>query len=204
MTNKEKYKKAFSVLHASNTIDWEAKTMANRKNQILKKVLAASTAIVLVSGSMTAAYAADIGGIRQKLTMWLHGEQTEVTAKDNGDYSYKYTYTDPEGNKQEFVAGGVTIDDFGNEHPISAQEILDEFTDEVIHSDTGKIYLYYFEKDQKIDITDLLNQKGRCQVAVKDGKKTAYFTIQENGDGDFEFEKTFETPEDEKNYTFIE
>ena len=201
VTDKERYQRAFKTLHASDKIYWEADKMVVRKNKIMKKVVAAGAAIVLVCGSMTAAYAADIGGIQQKLTMWFHGEQTEVTAREHGENSYKYTFTDEEGKKQEFVAGGVTIDDAGNEHSISAQEILDEFTDNISVGDNGKIYLFYFDKQQKIDITDLFDDKGICRVAVKDGKKTAYFKIFGVEDG---YEKTFEKPEDVQEYTLIE
>lgn len=201
MTDKERYQRAFKALHASDKIYWEADKMMERKNKIMKKVVAAGAAIVLVSGSMTAAYAADIGGIQQKLTMWFHGEQTEVTAREHGENSYKYTFTDEEGKKQEFVAGGVTIDDSGNEHPISAQEILDDFTDRISASDNGKIYLFYFDKQQKIDITDLFGNEDVCRVAVKDGNKIAYFKIFGVEDG---YEKTFEKPEDAQDYTVIE
>ncbi len=201
VTDKERYQRAFQTLHASDKIYWEADKMTARKNKIMKKVVAAGAAFVLVSGSITAAYAADIGGIQQKLTMWLHGEQTEVTARDYGENSYKYTYTDEDGKKQEFVAGGVTIDDSGNEHPVSAQEILDDFTDHISIGDDGRTYLNYWDTQQQIDITDLFDQKGECRVAVKDGDRTAYFTV--FGYGEDGYEKTFEEPEDAAEYTFV-
>ena len=204
MTNKEKYKKAFSVLHASDQIEMEVAQMAQRKHAYMKKVLAASTAVVIVSCSMTAAYAADLGGIRERLTMWFRGEQTPVTATSNGDYSYQYTFTDVDGNPQEFVAGGVTIDDFGNERPASAQEILDDLSDEIVVGDNGRISLYYSMQKKQIDITDLFDSDWICRVAVKDGKQIVYFTIKDNGSGDMDFERTAKEPADAERYTLTE
>lgn len=201
MTNKEKYKKAFSVLHASNQTEMEAKMMEQRKHAYMKKIVAASTAAAIVSCSMTAAYAADLGGIRERLTMWLHGEQTQVTATSNGDYSYQYTFTDSEDNTNAFVAGGVTVDDFGNKRSASAQEILDDLSDEIIVGDNGRIFLFYSSQNKRIDITDLFDLDGICKVAVKDGKHTVYFTITDNGSGNIDFERTAEKPADAERYT---
>ena len=37
----------------------------------MKKTMAACAAVAIVLGSMTVAYAADLGGIQQKITGWL-------------------------------------------------------------------------------------------------------------------------------------
>lgn len=203
MTNKEKYKQAFSTLHASDNIDKEVIYMEQRKHTYIKKIVAAGAAILLATGSITAAYAADLGGIQQKLTMWFQGEQTEVTAKENGDYSYTYTFTDQDGKEQEFTAGGVTIDDAGNEHAVSAQEILDEMTDDVIYTDTGRILFFHYNLDEKIDITDMFDQNGICRIAIKDGEQTVYYQIkQENGEN-AGYSSTTETPKHPERYTLI-
>lgn len=79
MTNKERYKQAFSVLHASDDMILEVTDMEKRKRAYTKKVLAAGAAAAILFGSMTAAYAADVGNIQERLTMWFHGEEVEVT-----------------------------------------------------------------------------------------------------------------------------
>lgn len=203
MTNKEKYKRAFSVLHASENMILEVMDMENRKKAYEKKLLAAGAAVAVLFGSMTAAYAADIGGIQEKLTMWFHGEEVEVTSSAYGDNSYKYSFTDSDGNTEEFVAGGVTIDDQGNEHPRSAQEILEDLADSITYTDEGRVKLFYYDKEQEIDITDLFDADGVCRVAVQDGEKLVYFTVRDNGDGDFDFEKTADAPKDAELYTVV-
>ncbi len=204
MTNKEKYKKAFSTLHACNEIFLEEETMKRRKHTLMKKVVAASAAIVVACGGMTAAYAADLGGIRETLTMWFHGEETEVTATKVGENSYRYTFTDSEGNPQELNGGGVVIDDDGSERPATAQEVLDDFSDEVVYTDDGEVKLVSYDLKKELNITDMFDKDGICKVAIKDGKKKIYFTIENEGDECISFEKTQEEPKNAQEYTIIE
>ncbi len=132
MTNKEKYQKAFSTLHASDNISLEVEIMEkNKKLYRMKKVAAACAAVAVVFGSMTVAYASDLGGIRQKITAWFHGEQAQMDVTDNGDGSYSYKYVDDNGQTYEGSGGGVAIDDNGNEIPLTADELMEHVGNEV-------------------------------------------------------------------------
>lgn len=70
MTNKEKYQRTFSALHASDDFVWEAKNMKKTKAIRFPKLLATCTVLILVLGLATAAYAADVGGIRWTVQRW--------------------------------------------------------------------------------------------------------------------------------------
>ena len=132
MTNKEKYKRAFSTLHASANISLEAEDMEKRKNgKQFKKAAAACVAAAFVFGSISIAYAADIGGIQRKLTTWLYGQRQEVSISGDGKGNYTYTYTDENGQQQESGAGGIAIDEDGNEIPLSAEAVMDMVSNEV-------------------------------------------------------------------------
>lgn len=173
-----------------------------KKNYLVKKTLAACAAVAVIFGSMSAAYAADLGGIREKFTVWLHGEQTEVTIKDENNGSFTYTYTDEEGNTQERGGGGVAIDENGNETPLSAKEVLNEaFSDEVDIDKDGNVWLYY--KDRKINITDLFGEDGICKVAVEKDGEIAYFTV-ENEDNGYSYQMTMQKPDDAEQFTLCE
>lgn len=209
MTNKEKYKKAFSTLHASDNISLEVKMMEERKSVYrMKKIAAACAAAAIVFGSMTVAYAADLGGIQQKIKAWIHGEQTEMhVTGDDGKGNYTYTYTDENGETQEFGAGGVAIDDSGNEIPISAEDVLEVTNSEVKKDADGKIWLYHYAK--KIDITDLFGEDGFCRVAVEYDGETTYYEIDGRAmDGaetdSYGYSSTTGIPENKDAYTFIE
>ncbi len=204
MTNKEKYKQAFSVLHASGNDSLEGMEMEKKKSAyLMKKTMAACAAVASVLGSMTVAYAADLGGIQQKITGWLRGEEKELSVRDIGDYSYSYTYTDEDGEAQGFSGGGVEIDDDGNETPMSAEHVLEAIAShEVEKDDDGRVWLYDYDK--KVELTDLLKKDGTCKVAVKREGGTDYFTIKDNGDGEYEMQFQGEEPENAEEFLMME
>lgn len=80
MTNKEKYKQAFSVLHTSENFSPEVEIMAklNKKNKI-RGIIAAAVAVLTVGGFGTTAYAANLGNIQRQIQIWVHGDQTSAT-----------------------------------------------------------------------------------------------------------------------------
>lgn len=209
MTNKEKYKKAFSTLHASENISLEGKLMEERKQVYrMKKVVAACVATFLVFGSMTAAYAADVGGIQRKIQTWFHGVQTQMhVTEDDGKGNYQYTYTDENGETQELGAGGVAIDQFGNEVPVSAEEALAEAGNGVETDADGRIWLYHYDK--KVEITGLFEEDGFCRVAVEHDGEITYYEIdgrQKEGavSGSYGYTATTGTPDDVEDYTLVE
>ena len=69
MTNKERYQRAFSTLHASDDFVLEEKKMKETKVIRFPKLLAACAVLILVLGLATAAYAADVGGIRRTVQL---------------------------------------------------------------------------------------------------------------------------------------
>ena len=75
MTNREKYKQAFSVLQSSDKISQEIERMAimNKKAKMRTAAAAAAVCAVLAGGSGIA-YAGDIGGIQRTVQLWVHGD----------------------------------------------------------------------------------------------------------------------------------
>lgn len=208
MTNKEKYQKAFSTLHASGNMILEDHMMEKNKNGYrMKKAVAACVAAVVVFGSMTVAYAADLGGIRQKITVWFHGEQAQFDVTGDGAGSYSYSYTDENGETHKGSGGGVAIDDSGNETPLSAEDVLDDLSNSVEADADGNVFIYYYDK--KIEITDLFDADGVCKVAFDYDGKTVYFQIEEGKEiegmnGNYSYGSGTQVPEDVENYTMVE
>ncbi len=208
MTNKEKYQKAFSTLHVSDNISLEVEIMEkNKKLYRMKKVAAACAAVAVVFGSMTVAYASDLGGIRQKITAWFHGEQAQMDVTDNGDGSYSYKYVDDNGQTYEGSGGGVAIDDNGNEIPLTADELMEHVGNEVEKDQDGNVWIYYYDK--KKNITDLFDDDGICKVAFEHEGRMVYFKIQDGDEleglpGNYGYECGMEKPKDAENYTILE
>lgn len=154
MSNKEKYKQAFSALHVSDKLSLEVIKMTNiRRKQKFNQMVAGVAACVLLVGGSATAYAADLGGIQRTIQLWIHGEQTEVTIEFNAD---------------------------GNERSLTETEILDYLDDpDVRYEDDGSVWIYYF--DQKINITDKFDDNV-CYARVSNGNETLYLTIKyQNG-----------------------
>ncbi|MDE6887846.1 MAG: hypothetical protein K2P45_04270 [Eubacterium sp.] len=206
MTNKEKYKRAFSTLHASANISLEAEDMEKRKNgKQFKKAAAACVAAAFVFGSISIAYAADIGGIQRKLTTWLYGQRQEVSISGDGKGNYTYTYTDENGQQQESGAGGIAIDEDGNEIPLSAEAVMDMVSNEVKADADGRIWIYYYDK--KFEITDLFDTSGVCRVSIVHHGTTEYFKIESGNEeegampGSYSFQSSADLPVDDGSYT---
>ena len=152
MSNKENYKKAFSVLKSSCDFTLEEKEMKKitRLNAHKNLLIAAAALLVLVVGSGTA-YAADIGGVREAVQIWIEGKQTDVSIKDEG-----VEYVDKDGNVQEQT--GYKCSPFEN-RPLTGEEMAEEMKDWVYVEklDDGTVHVYYHNRDY--DITDKIVEK---------------------------------------------
>lgn len=181
MTNKEKYKQAFSVLHPSGKLSLEEEyIMLNSKKAKFKTAIAAAAACLLLTGGSVTAYAANVGGIQRTIQLWIHGDQTDVNFEYNGEGSYNISYQKEDGTLAELGGGGIAVDANGNERPLTEQELLEELNSpEVEYKEDGTVWLYY--RDQKMEITDRF-QDDICYVKLSDGEKTLYMTIKyQNG-----------------------
>lgn len=150
--------------------------LKQKKPICLKKITSFILAACLIFTMAVTAYAADIGGIRRIIQIWLHGEQTTAVLDiQNG----QYTLTDEEGS---FIkgGGGVAFEPDGSERPLTEEEILAHLEHpEVIYQEDGRIWLYY--RGQKIDITDRFDEEGYCYLELRDAEEVLYATIEKNG-----------------------
>ena len=181
MTNKEKYQKAFSVLHASDRGRMEAEDMMKMKKANYKKtVAAAAAAAILLAGGTGTAYAANVGGIQRTIQLWIYGDQTTATLTANDDDTYTITYSDKDGNEKTMGTGGVAIQADGTEAPLTPEEIEEHLNmPDVEYEDDGSVWVYY--QDQKLDITDKFVD-GVCYTKIEGKDKTLYLTVKyDNG-----------------------
>lgn len=176
MTNKEKYKQAFSTMHISDEFSLEVKKMTTtNKKPKLNRLVASIAACVLIVSSATMVYAIDFCGIQRTFQVWIHGEQSNVTIQFDGNGNYDMNYIDDEGTSQHQAGGGVAFDVFGNERPLTEEEIMEEITSpDVSYKEDGSVWVYWF--DQKIDITDKF-ENNICYVKLENGDETLYMTI---------------------------
>ena len=180
MTNKEKFKRAFSALHTSENfaLNLESKPV-KRKIRLPKPAVAAITAAAICS-SGAICYTADVGGIQRTVQVWLHGDQTTatITVGDGDDQITHYSIQDSSGNEVQ-GGGGVAFNEDGSERPLTTAEMQDYLN--MPTTDTIGHHLYLFYKDQKIDLTDRFDKDGLCYITLIDGKKKIYVTVAESG-----------------------
>ncbi len=176
MTNREKYKQAFSVLQTSGEISLEVENMAimNKKAK-LKAAAAVISTCLIVAGGSGIAYAADIGGIQRTIQLWIEGDQTSATFEYNSDGSYNISIPSEDGETKEYGGGGIAYEPDGTERPLTEEELLEQLNDpEVDYKDDGTVWVYYY--DQKIEITDKF-EDDICYLKLSNGDETVYMTI---------------------------
>ncbi|MBR2667516.1 MAG: hypothetical protein IKD96_05110 [Oscillospiraceae bacterium] len=178
MTNKEKYQRAFSVLHASDDCVKEINDMKKTKRVYIPKLAAVCAIVVLVLGLASITYAADIGGIQRNIQIWFRGDQTDAVLEVQ-DGSYTLTYEDEDGNIREQSGGGVAYDMFGRERALTEEEIIEHLdSPEVEFREDGSVWVYYHS--QTLEITDQFDEDGVCYVQLKDGDEVLYMTVTED------------------------
>lgn len=205
MNNKERYKQAFSALQTSGQLSMEVEKMTEiQKKHKRNMIAAAAVACSVIIGGSGTAYAADIGGIQQKVFIWLHGAQTEADIVENGEGGYTVRY-ERDGEEYGVSAfGGVSIDSDGTQTWLSADELVDAMNEsaDVDEDADGKVWVYYY--DQKADVTDLFDDEGICRVKMAHEDKVIYLEIERGEYGGYPYSQTNDVPEEEiEKYTDI-
>ena len=148
----------------------------HKKTIHFRKITGLILAACLVFTLAVTAYAADIGGIRRIIQIWLYGDQTTAVLDVQGG---QYTLTDEEGS---FIqgGGGVAFEPDGSERPLTEEEILQHLDQpDLQHKEDGTVWVYYH--GQKIEITDRFDENGICYLELRDGDTVLYATIEKDG-----------------------
>lgn len=175
MTNKERYKRAFSGLHPSDSLSMEVHTMTKKKRTYISYAAIACASLLFVISSGTVAYANDLGGIQRTIQLWIHGDQTNAVLNvDEG--TYHLTYQDSDGNTVERSGGGIAIDTDDTERPLTENELIEHLNmPEVEYYNDGSVWIYYL--NQSLEITDMFDEDGICYVLLKSQDNNMYVTV---------------------------
>lgn len=173
MIDKKQYQRAFGVLHASQR-NFKEETRMKTNHFPLRRVLALCAVLALMLGLAAVCYGADVGGIRRAVQIWVHGDQTTAVMDiENG--SYTLSYEDAEGKLHQRGGGGVALGPFGQERPLTEEELLEHLNQpEVDYHDDGTVWVYW--QQQTMEITDRFDD-GVCFLQLKNGEETMYLTI---------------------------
>lgn len=186
MSNKDKYKQAFSVLHTSREISvQEASMNTNTAKRALRPAFVAAISVVAVFGCLGGAYAADLGGIQEQIRVWFGGEAVQATIVQDPESATGAYSVYLENGEKVGGGGGVAIEADGTERPITVDEVADQFNNYVDRSEDGTIWLYY--GGTSYNITDIMVD-GACNVVIQgeDGNPI-YYEIEDNNGGGYAY-----------------
>ena len=149
--------------------------MENNKTNS-RRIIGLVLAACLVFTLAVTAYAADIGGIRRIIKLWIQGEQTTVTLDvQEGNY----TVTAEDGSPI-ISGGGVVMEADGSTRPVIEEEILTHLDQpDLHHKEDGTIWVYY--REQKIEITDMFDDSGFCYLELQDDNGILYVLVDKQG-----------------------
>ena len=161
MIDKQQYQRTFGVLHASGDFLKEELPMkAPKKHVPMRKAVLVCAVLALIFSLGTACYAADVGGIRRTVQVWIHGEQTDAVMDiQNGQYTLQIK--DADGTVHEQGGGGVAFNPDGSERPLTEEELMEQLdSPNVEENDDGTVWVYYLELKDGEDILYLTVKKG--------------------------------------------
>lgn len=178
MTDHENYKKTFDAVASSQMRTLEAEQIMvtrTRRKKSMNKMVVVFAAVFLLASLSCVAYAANIGGIREIVSVWLHGEQKNAEFTYNPEGSYQLVYEGEDGEQHEISGGGIEVGPNGSERPLTAEELKEQMSfPDIDYDSDGNVFFYY--KDQKIDLTDRFEDQF-CYFEVKDDDTTMYVTV---------------------------
>ena len=155
----------------------ERTTNMENKNINSRRIIGLVLAACLVVTFAVTAYAADIGGIRRKIQIWLFGDQTTAVLDIQDG---QWTVTDEKGALIR-SGGGVAFEADGSERPLTEEEILEQLEiPDLVHKEDGSTWVYYHGRT--IEITEeMYDDEGFCYLELRDGEDVWYTTIEKNG-----------------------
>ena len=139
MIDKDQYQRTFGVLHASGDFLKEETLMQSKKLVSPRRALCLCAAVILLFAMATVCYAADIGGIRRTVQIWVHGDQTSAVM-DIQDGQYTLTYQDAEGKAHLLW-------------PIAAAVLKNVGSDQDVEECVADAFIYLWEHPGNFDPT---------------------------------------------------
>lgn len=191
-TNTERYKDSFSNLHLSEDFGarlekrLEKEREENKVNNIrifgIGRIAAAVAVITLACGSVC--YAADLGGIRTNIQLWINGKSENIEVTDMGDGSL--TWTDKNGENHGF--GGYSATDDGELTAMSAKDMASYMNNSAeLEFKDDRIIFHYHNISE--DVTDMIGSDKKLYVHVDDPvNPNTYFNFEEIGKGTYSVE----------------
>lgn len=189
MSNSDRYIASFDHLSLSGDFqdriirslenEREDKKVNNIRTFRIGRVAAIAAVFSLVCGSVC--YAADLGGIRTTIRLWIEGKSRSVEVTEVGDGVF--SWTDENGDNRGF--GGVSSTDGGEIKAMPAEEMAAYMNNSAELEFAGdKIIFHYHNLGE--DVTEKVLPDGKLYVHVEDpANPNTYFDFSGIGNGEY-------------------
>lgn len=178
MTAQERYKRAISAVQPSGDYVLEGIMMKKQTRKPFRVLAAVCAVLVLTLGAASAAYAADLGGFRETVRLWINGEMAEATAVQDPDGGF----TVVSGNQTIQFGGTVDDPETGVERPITLEEAVESWNSNpyVWVNGEGKLLVSY--QGQTVDITEAIETDGAARITLEREGEAQTLYVKYDGD----------------------
>ena len=187
MTNKERYKKAFSeasggydeaevICAVKNAPEKQRPSFAPSKRPV-RALITAAAVVMIIFLTTASAYAANIGGFRDKVLLWIGGKPVEGELEQKADGEYRWTSP---GRVHEF--SGTEIDPVtGESRPMTADELISgKNARPEVWSDENGVYVSYH--DRTIDVTEDIADDHKASVVIETDEGDKQIDVEFDGE----------------------
>ena len=170
MDVRERYRRVFDAIRPEIRVITD-RTVLERRRPIPKKIIVAVAAVLALIAISSAAFAADLWGVRKAVSRWINGKRvTYETRETNLRGFVREVYTDENGNDYKFSESGEEIGYLMNPEDVRSPEGTED--DGISEDDAVTIAWELGMKEfpdefPGMELTSVLKDEGNKTVSVK-------------------------------------
>ena len=170
MDVRERYRRVFDAIRPEIRVITD-RTVLERRRPIPKKIIVAVAAVLALIAISSAAFAADLWGVRKAVSRWINGKRvTYETRETNLRGFVREVYTDENGNDYKFSESGEEIGYLMNPEDVRSPEGTED--DGISEDDAVTIAWELGMKEfpdefPGMELTSVLKDEGNKTVSVQ-------------------------------------
>lgn len=170
MDVRERYRRVFDAIRPEIRVITD-RTVLERRRPIPKKIIVAVAAVLALIAISSAAFAADLWGVRKAVSRWINGKRvTYETRETNLRGFVREVYTDENGNDYKFSESGEEIGFLMNPEDVRSPEGTED--DGISEDDAVTIARELGMKEfpdefPGMELTSVLKDEGNKTVSVQ-------------------------------------
>ena len=170
MDVRERYRRVFDAIRPEIRVITD-RTVLERRRPIPKKIIVAVAAVLALIAISSAAFAADLWGVRKAVSRWINGKRVTYETRETNLRGYvREVYTDENGNDYKFSESGEEIGYLMNPEDVRSPEGTED--DGISEDDAVTIAWELGMKEfpdefPGMELTSVLKDEGNKTVSVQ-------------------------------------